>query len=297
MLRLVLTVWLCAGTLQVLYAQLRRFYELSEQEAYDTVDFDLKATSGISFVRHVPGGNPLKIFGNPDLERINPTFNASVADNTCQVRLLLDEYRQSMVGDGLVFAMLGTKDEGEDNYWKFLLNDTKVYNLNLNYGIGSSDIDLSGIAVRRLKITTGSADVVVNYDDGKINQVEMDTFMVKVDLGSVEAKGLNMARAKNLVAEVGFGQGLLDFRQGLQTSCEVFATVGAGRLMVILPRDEPVIIYIKDSPLCNVRVPRSLQRIKKNVYVNEDYDAQAENLLSINVDVSMGSVSFAVSRD
>lgn len=297
MSRLVLMVWFLAGAVQLLQAQLRRFYELNEPETYDTVDFTLKATSGISFVRHVDGGNPLNIFGNPDLDHINPSFHSEVNNNTCQVKLVLDEYRKSMVGDGLVFAMLGGKEEEEQNYWKFLINDQKIYNLNLNYGIGSSDIDLSGTAVNKLKITTGNADVKVNYSSAAPNQIEMDTFMVKVDLGSLEAHHIDRARAQNLVAEIGFGQGLLDFRNTLSTACNVYATVGAGRLNIILPKSEPVIIHMKESPLCNISMPRSLEQVEKNVYVNMDYDSAAENLLTIYVDVAMGAVSFEESQD
>jgi hypothetical protein len=296
MLRLVLLAWFSAGSIHFLHAQLRRFYELSEPESYDTVDFTLKATSGISFVRHVEGGNPLRIFGNPDLDRINPSFHSKTINNTCHANLILDEYRKSMVGDGLVFAMLGSKEEESENYWKFLLNDNKIYNLNLNYGIGSSDVDLGGTSIHRLKITTGSADVVVNYSKGS-NQVEMDTFMVKVDLGSLEARELDKARAKNLVAEIGFGQGLLDFRNKLNNSCNVNATVGAGRLNVILPKEEPVLIQMKESPLCNVQMPKSLEQVEKNVYVNMAYEAAAENLLTIYVDVAMGAVSFVEAED
>ena len=297
MSRLVLMVWFLAGAVQLLQAQLRRFYELNEPETYDTVDFTLKATSGISFVRHVDGGNPLNIFGNPDLDHINPSFHSEVNNNTCQVKLVLYEYRKSMVGDGLVFAMLGGKEEEEQNYWKFLINDQKIYNLNLNYGIGSSDIDLSGTAVNKLKITTGNADVKVNYSSAAPNQIEMDTFMVKVDLGSLEAHHIDRARAQNLVAEIGFGQGLLDFRNTLSTACNVYATVGAGRLNIILPKSEPVIIHMKESPLCNISMPRSLEQVEKNVYVNMDYDSAAENLLTIYVDVAMGAVSFEESQD
>jgi hypothetical protein len=297
MLRLAMLFWLCVGSLHMLHAQLRRFYELDEAESFDTVDFTLKATSGISFIRHVDGGNPLNIFGNPDLDRINPSFHSKIGNNTCKVKLTLDEYRKSMVGDGLVFAMMGSKEEEEDNYWKFLINDSKVYNLDLSYGIGSSDVDLSGTAINKLKITTGSADVVVDYSKEAANMIEMDTFMVKVDLGSIKANKISKARAKNLIAEIGFGQGLLDFEEKLQSKCDVHATIGAGRLNVILPNDEPVIIYMKDSPLCNISMPKSMEKVEKNVYVNMEYEAYADNLLTIYVEVAMGSVNFQLAKE
>lgn len=297
MLRIVMLAYLCGFPFLETLGQLRRFYELNEPEDYDTVDFTLKATSGISFVRQVDGGQPLNIFGNPDLEHINPSFHSQVQNSTCHVKLTLDEYRKSMVGDGLVFAMLGKKEEEEENYWKFLLNDQKVYNLNLNYGIGSSDVDLSGTAVNKLKITTGSADVVVDYAKQEMNRVDMDTFLIKVDLGSIVARNLNHTRAKTMIAEVGFGQGELDFSKGLDADCEVFATVGAGTLDIILPKKEPVIIHMTKSPLCSINMPTTMEHVEQEIYVSVDYDAEAENLLTIHVEVAMGAVNFTEAED
>jgi hypothetical protein len=294
MLRLILTVGLGVFFLHGSQAQLRRFYSLNDVSTFDTVVFNLKATSGISFVRHVKGGNPLHIFGNPDLDKINPSFDVQVENRICNVQLTLDEFRSSGFGDGLVFAMLNAKSKSEEdpNYWKILLNDRKVYDLNLNYGIGSSDIDLSGVFVRNLKINTGSADVVVNYKKGQPNLCKMDTFMVKVDLGSLIAKDLHHSRSRNVVAEIGFGQALLDFSSVLDHQCNVTAAIGAGSLEVVLPRDAPVIIQIKDSPLCSVTMAKGFEEVEQNVFISMSYDSYAENLLTFHVDVTLGNVTF-----
>lgn len=297
MLKVVTLVLLSIFSADALQAQLRRFYSLQNPNSYDSVDFTLKATSGISFFRHVNGGNPLNIFGNPDLDRINPSFEIDVVNRTCQVNLNLSEFRKSVVGDGLVYAMMSSKEEDEENYWKFLLNDQKVYNLNLNYGIGSSDIDLSGTHVSGLQITTGSADVTVNYRGGETNLSEMDTFMIKVDLGSIIAHDLERSRARNLIAEIGFGQAVLDFRNPVEKSCNVKATVGAGKLEVLLPINSPVIIHMKESPLCNITMAEGYEEMEKGVYVNMLYAADALNLLTFDIEVSMGVISFANAED
>ncbi|MEJ0054893.1 MAG: hypothetical protein WDN75_04140 [Bacteroidota bacterium] len=39
----------------------------------------------------------------------------------------------------------------------------------------------------------------------------MDTFFVKVDLGSLNVKQMNLSRSKVVMAEVGFGNIFLDF--------------------------------------------------------------------------------------
>lgn len=278
-------------------AQLKRFYSLDDVSTYDTVDFSLHATSGISFFRNVRGGNPLNIFGNPDLDKINPSFDAYVEGKTCFVDLQLDEYKKSTLGDGLVFAVFSGKEEEENNYWKILLNDLKVYRLNLDYGIGSSDIDLSGTAVQKLMLKTGSADITVNYKKGQPNPVEMDTFMVKVDLGSFSANNLSYAQAKNVIAEIGFGQARLDFSEPAQYVTHVKASVGAGKLIVILPRDEPVIIKMKDSPLCGISMVEGFEEVENNLYVNMSYNARARNLLKFDIDVALGNVYFEYEKE
>ena len=240
MLKWALTIGFSCVLGSTLTAQLKKFYSLSDVTKFDTVDFEFQATSGHTFWRLVPDENPLTIYGNPDLDKINPTFDAIIVGRSCEVDLGLDEYRISGLGDGLAFAMLGSSpSEQDDNYWKILLNDEKVYNLNMHYGIGTSDINLSGAKVRKLEIKTGSAEVNVKYSEREPNLCIMDTLLVKVDLGSFKAEDLDYARAKYISAEIGFGKAILDFSHPVSSSCEINANVGLGKLRVLLPKDSP----------------------------------------------------------
>ncbi len=293
MLKWALTIGMGCVLASTSVAQLKKFYSLNEISRFDTVNFDFQATSGHTYWRLIPQGNPLHIYGNPDLDKINPSFDALILDRSCNVSLELEEYRSSGLGDGLAFAMLGSSpSEKDDNYWKILLSDDKVYNLNMQYGIGTSDINLSGAKIRKLKVQTGSAEVKVEYDHMMPNLCEMDSFLVKVDLGSFEARDLDHARARYVSAEIGFGKAILDFTHPVANSCEVSCNVGLGKLLVLLPKDEPVIIYLKDSPFRGLSMLKEFEEVEKNVYINRAYNAEAENLLTFKVDVSLGNVDF-----
>ena len=275
------------------FGQLKKFYSLNQTTDFDTVNFQFRATSGHSYLRYIPKENPLVIYGNPDLERINPSFDALVNNNTCDVSLELEEFRSSGLGDGLAFAMLNDNPKESDaNYWKVLLSNEKVYNLDLHYGIGSSDINLSGAMIKTLKMRTGSADVQVTYDPEKPNLTEMDTFFVKVDLGSFRTKDLSYSNAKCIMTDILFGKAYLDFTAPMDNKCMVKANVGAGGLKVFLPRNEPVIIYLKDSPFRGLSMAKDFEEVEKNVYINKSYSVDAENLLTFDVDVALGRVSF-----
>jgi hypothetical protein len=154
-------------------------------------------------------------------------------------------------------------------------------------------VDLSGLSIEKLNITTGSADVNINYISGQYNQLEMDTFCIKVDLGTLEARQVALSNAKTIIADVGFGSLFLDFTNKSRVRSNVNATVGAGNLVINADESiNPMIIYIQNSPLCRVKIPEVFTEIRENVFVNSQYDQGAENLITFNIDVAMGNIIF-----
>jgi hypothetical protein len=163
----------------------------------------------------------------------------------------------------------------------------------MNYGIGNANIDLSGLSVKNLKINTGSADVNVGYSTGLENMVDMDTFYVKVDLGSVHARNLGLAKTKVVIAEVGFGNVMLDLSANPYVANAIRGSVGAGNLIIMLPSEEtPILVKIKDSWLCSVRIPSYLKKVGNNTFSNAAYSKSTQNALTFDLDVSMGNIIF-----
>ena len=68
------------------------------------------------------------------------------------------------------------------------------------------------------------------------------------------------------MADVGFGNMTLDFSNKPLVSNKIKGSVGAGNLTIVLPsEDTPVLVKIKDSWLCSVKVPSSLRRLLKTL--------------------------------
>ena len=278
-------------------AQLKKFYSLKDASDYDTVKISLEASTGSCYFTNTAYSGPLNIYGNPDLDRINPSYHTEIKNNICFVNLKLEEYQSSAFNEGFSFESLfaGPKStkKVEKDYWKVYLSNQKVYDLNLRYGIGEAYLDFSGTAVKKVKINTGNAKVKVDYSLNKENLIEMDTFMVQVDLGSLEADKVNFLNASKIIAEIGFGSALLSFKEGKNKKCDVDASVGAGTLEVVLPEDDtPVIIHLKGSPMCRVKIAEGYEEVEKNTFVNMSYRANAENLITFNVDVAIGKIIF-----
>jgi len=282
-------------TTSISLAQLKQFYSIQDDGTYNAIHFTLTATSGTCFIHPEDTNIPLNIYGDPDFEKINPNFNSRVENRTNYVDLMLEDYNSSGFSKSISYNVFGPDKKGK-NQWKIIFADEKEYSLNLNYGIGMARVDLSGVPIKNLHIRTGSADVDVDYSSSKGNKIEMDTFYVKVDMGSIIAQQMHLCRARNIITDIGFGNATLYFSNVPTTSGRVDATVGAGNLEVLIPRkNAPVIIYINDSPLCGIKLAKDFKEVDDNIYVNKDYSPDALNLLTFNIDVALGNVIFKYS--
>lgn len=293
MLRLVLS--LALGLIfSVSYGQLKKFYSIKSCAGYDTINFSLEATTGYCQILSSQMENgALNIFGNPDLDKVNPSFRANISNNTYHIDLELQEYSDSGLGNGILLAMLGQAVIPDQNTWKILFDNEKIYKLDLSYGLGQAEIDLNKTQIKDLKIRSGSADVLVDYSTRIANPIEMDTFLVEVDMGSLTAFNIDCANTSQFIAKVGFGSAQLDFSQAKKKKCHIKATVGAGNLDIYLPKSNtPIIVKVKDSPLCGIKLIKGFEEVEKNVFVNMDYSADATNLLTFDLDVALGNVVF-----
>jgi hypothetical protein len=245
-------------------------------------------------VKPSKSGEILNIFSNQNEAAYAHNFRKEVKGKTCEIILNLEEVHAEGLSQTISTRFFGTTSSSSgDKLWKMYLTDTKPYDLELNYGVGNANIDLSGLAIQKLKINTGSADVNVGYYSSLENQIDMDTFFVKVDLGSINVKNINFSRSRFVQADVGFGNMTLDFSDKPIVSNTIKGSIGAGNLTIILPQGEtPVLVKIQDSWLCSVKVPSSLKKIASNTFANDAYTAGGKTALTFDLNVSMGNIIF-----
>ena len=274
--------------------QIKKQFTVEDAPDCDNITLTLKANSGNCYIK--PSQNPeiLNVFSNQSEANYAHNFRKEVKGKTCEVVLNLEEVQAEGLSQTISTRFFGPGDKpADDKVWKIYLTNLKPYLLELNYGVGNANVDLSGLAVKKLKINTGSADVNVGYSSALQNQVDMDTFFVKVDLGSVNVKNLSLSRTHCVMADVGFGSMTLDFSNKPVVSNRIKGSVGAGNLTIILPKEEtPILVKIQDSWLCSVKVPGELKKIGNNTFANSAYSKGAKNSLVFDLDVSMGNIVF-----
>lgn len=291
-------IWLtgCGFVLVSLaFGQIKKQFSVEDTPACENIHLCVKANSGNCYVKPSQSSDILNVFSNQTEEAYAHNFRKEVKGKTCEVLLNLEEMQANGISQSISTRFFGPSDErtGESKLWKMYLTDTKPYLLELNYGVGNANIDLSGLAIKKLKINTGSADVKVGYYSEMENQVDMDTFFVKVDLGSVDIKNMNLSRTRFVMADVGFGNMTLDFSNKPLVSNRIKGSVGAGNLTILLPsEDTPVLVKIQDSWLCSMKLPEGLKKISENTFANAAYKKGAKNSLVFDLDVSMGNIVF-----
>lgn len=276
------------------FGQIKKQFSVEDAPSCDHIKLTLKANSGTCFIK--PSHNPeiLNVFSNQTAEHYSHQFVKEINGKVCQVMLSLEEVKAEGFSQTVSSRVFGSEKPDQEKFWKMYLTNAKPYSLELNYGVGNANVDLSGLAIKILKINTGSADVNIGYHSGLENLIEMDTFSVKVDMGSVTAKNLSLARPKYVVANVGFGNVMLDLSTAPQVANHIKGSVGAGNLVILLPADDsvPVMVKVKDSWLCSIRLTEDLKETSANTYANAAYAKNPKNALTFDLDVSLGNIVF-----
>lgn len=272
--------------------QSKKHFEVKDPQSCKRIEFTLNASSGTCAIRTRHGKMPISIMGSHDEEFVSTDFGQKYRGDVLHAWLNLKDNGKENFGSKLS-KIFGTKSIDNDNYWNIYFTNHRPYRLDLTYGVGKAYVDLSDIAVENCRIKSGNAFVEVGYLSKEPNQMDMDSLIINVDMGDIEIKRLNLAKAKNVLAKVGFGSLLLDFEEIPEKACDIWASVGAGSLVVHLPENEmPVLIHMKQTNYRKFKMPVGFKEISDNTFVNESYAVDAKNLQTFNIDLSMGSVEF-----
>lgn len=274
--------------------QLHKHFEVEQIEHSEKVHLDITTKAGTSYINGTNSDKPVVIFGGNENDLASSSFKIETENKkqTIQAKLACKDH----AGDNFTEAITSNlfhSEEAANDLWQINLSDKIPFNLNLEYLVGSSTIDLSNLSVERLKIKSGSADVFIKYSNKQQNAVAMDTFFIKVNMGTINVQDLDLSLAKEIIAEVGFGSIVLDCGKEWKINSKVNASVGAGSMTIKLPPvEQAVLIKLNDSPLCHVKMDKGFQKVGHNVYGNVAYRTDATNAIEFSVEVGMGGITF-----
>ncbi|GGZ23360.1 hypothetical protein GCM10007049_15350 [Echinicola pacifica] len=274
-------------------AQIVKEFAVKERSGFDQVQLNFSSYKGVSSIDRLYSNKPLMIHAHLSKVNILPEFQYSIDDNTLKATLNHSDVDRESFGKSLSSKLFASAEGDFDHTWEVGLSEDFNYDLNLQFGIGRANVDLSHIKVKKCKINTATADVYLTFQDEAINSVAMDTLLVKVNMGTVDGINVAHANARNLIFDVNYGKVNLNFRKMPHDigPCLVTTTVGAGAVYIALPSPQyPYIIRINSTAMCRTKLPSYLSELEEKVYVSKGYKKNAANLMEFEIDVSVGSL-------
>ncbi|SMD43167.1 hypothetical protein SAMN00777080_1748 [Aquiflexum balticum DSM 16537] len=290
--RFSLIIGLVLGIIFQLTAQITKEFRVEEKHGYNLVYLDFNVYKGVTQINRKLGDEPVFIQSHLSKVNILPSFNHEIRDQILYTNLVHRNVESENLGKSLSYKLFSSSNDDFDHKWSVGLNSNFLYDLHFYFGIGTADIDLAYLPVSNCIINSTSADVKLNYSKNSANSVKMDTIMVTINMGNLEASNLNFTNAKEMIFEANYGTLNLSFSDKMPEACNIQAMVGAGKVNLILPDDsQPYIVKIKSTPMCRTYIPKHLKDIGNKTYVSRTYKENSANLMTFDIDVSVGSVT------
>lgn len=272
--------------------QILRHFEVSDREGINLVNLHFSSYKGVSTIQRAYKGLPLHADARLGTVNILPTFVHNFSDGVLYAQLDHKNVESESLSKNLSYRLFSSGDDDFDHTWQVGLDASFLYDLHLNFGIGKARLDFANLPISNCIVKTASADVFLNYSNPVANSVAMDTLAVAINMGSFYADDLQLSNARLLLLDVNYGSVNLSFGDTMAHRTTVNAMVGAGSVSIKLPEESlPYLVKIKATAMCRTKVPRHLREITENTYVSKGYQADAKNLMTFLIDVSVGSVS------
>ena len=163
------------------------------------------------------------------------------------------------------------------------LSKQVTMDLELHFGAGKAEIELGGLALRNVSISTGASDARVSF--GAMNPIVAEEVSIEAGAAELHVEGLGNSRAKRVEFQGGVGATVLDF-SGASGNMEAEIEMGVGSLTLRLPRSHGVKVE-RNAFLSSFDAPELVR--DGNSYVSRNW-AGATQRLSIDVSAALGSI-------
>lgn len=252
-------------------AQSWRTVTMSQQlEGEDDLRVSVRYGAGIFSVRSVDDGLLYRMHLEYDEDRFEPV--AQYSGN--RLELGVETRRRGLD--------IGTDKAGE---LRLELARGVPMDLDLEFGAVKADLDLGGLALTDLDLSTGASESEVDMSEP--NPSRMETARFEVGAAEFTARHLGNLNADRIEVDAGVGSITLAFDGRWQRDAEVEIDMGLGSLELRVPEGLGVRLR-KDSFLTSLDSEGLVKR--GDVYQSLDWD-DADRRITIELDAAFGSVS------
>lgn len=173
----------------------------------------------------------------------------------------------------------------EGNDMKLLLSRDVPMNLDLEFGAVRAEVELGGVPLSRLTLSSGASDSRVSVSAP--NPIRMSSATFRVGAADFEAHGLGNLRAEQVRVNAGVGSLVLDFQGAWSGETQVSVDMGVGSLKLRFPRGLGV--RLRRSTFLTSFDPEGLVK-RGDSYYSLDWDT-APTRVSVMINGALGNVA------
>ncbi len=157
--------------------------------------------------------------------------------------------------------------------------------IELDFGSGRADLDLTGLPIRRLEVNTGASESVLRV--GEPNRESMESAEIHVGAADLRVQGLGNLNAREIKVTAGLGSVALELDGEWPREARVSVEVGLGALEIRAPNELGVRLRHRASFLASLDLDRFVADGDVHHSVNWD---RAERRVDIEVSAALGSI-------
>jgi hypothetical protein len=199
-------------------------------------------------------------------------------------------YRPASVGDKGRLSLslesmhkIGIRRQGHSNTLRVAFNNSVPLDLDLNTGVGNTQLSLSGLKIARIRFESGVGGGRMSVYEP--NSISCESITIKNGVGRIEAVGLGNLNFRELEFEGGVGGANLDFTGEWKQNADVRIEVGVGGVNVVMPRDVGVRLESEKHFLSGMHLERFQQR--DSYYFSDNYEKAAIKV-SLRIEAGIG---------
>ncbi len=259
-------------------------FQSIHREIDRTKEKELRATIDVSFGSvYLERGSSSKIAvidyedDSEDKDRFQVSYDVRGDEGVLKVRLKKNTH------------MWGDDGSDEDHTRKLTVRLSGQIPISLEFvlGAGKGDIDLSGLLLQDLKISTGASSVDLRCD--KPNAIAADNVGIESGVSKFTATSLCNTNFKKLKFSGGVGSYRLDFGGDLHHDASANIEVGLGSLTVSVPKQIAARLLYDASFFSSFNLDDDFSKTRSGVYETDDF-RDSNNKLTIQIESGLGSV-------
>lgn len=156
--------------------------------------------------------------------------------------------------------------------------------LSLEFGAGEADLELGGLSLRSVDLSTGASETEVRF--GAPNRVQAGTVRVASGASRLRMRGLGNARAERFVLDGGVGEAMLEFDGAWARNASLNVEMGLGSLTLRFPRSLGV--RIEREGFLTRFSPAGMVR-RDGAWYSRNWES-ARYKLTVKIDAALGSI-------